>query len=493
MDAPLFRIPNRDRDRNAKDVPNRVKEMSWANQKPENFLDFIRGRFLLLVLMLALLCGGFSYMNQAASRPGHQRKAKRPPSLVEAPPPPSGLQIVDSNGPITQGDAVEPADAQKAPAAEQPPAAEDKTPAKDPPADEEKTGKEKEPRPDLKADGPDFERSQWGAKESMLRQFQEPLDQFEPLETLDHKDDSFLEIYEMVADDDLDLPAGRANASNYSYGAEIIYHYYRFLRTHEKSPEKIEAYYKQRKEELKSLFGRDSLSEASYRNVMPFPREEQGLHRPSYQEYRGHLYRFTGLLMQKYQIRCWNDEDNNSGIRDTWLLVCRDLKRRDELYGVLVPHSARHLLSRDEVDNADIVAWKGLFLQRWTFENKEGYWNRMPIYVAWNVNRLAQPPAAQGINWILIAIGGVLCIGLLFVFWQTSKDNKRADGNRRNYVRKVKGTGTAAADNGKPAPASNAKPGADAPPSPAPAGPTEATPEPEPPPAPSPLGAPPQD
>jgi len=454
VDAPKFKIPGRDR--NAK-APNSVQEMAWANHKPESFLDFVRGRFLALVLMLAILAGGFSYMNRAASHPDNRRKAKRETSLVETPTP-TGHRIVEANGPTAQAHAVKPGDTPREPAAEQTPAAEGQAPETDRAPAKEDTGKEQ--KPDLQADRPDFKRSQYGTKEAMLRQFREPLDRFEPLETLDYKDDSFLELYEMVADEDLDLPAGRANASNYSYAAEIIYLYYRFLRTHEKNPEKIEAYYRQRKEELKALFGKDSLTEASYRNVMPFPREEQGVKRPSYQEYRGHLYHFTGLLMQKYQIRVWDDEDNNSGIRDTWLLVCRDLKRRDELYGVLVPHSARHLYSRDEVDNADIVAWKGLFLQRWTFENKDGNWSRMPIYVAWNVERLAQPPAARGVNWILVAVGGVLGAGLLFVFWQTRKDTLRADGMRRKYFRKPKDATPTSASGGAPAtaPAGDAQP-----------------------------------
>jgi outer membrane biosynthesis protein TonB len=406
-------------------------------------------------------------MNRAASNPENQRKAKRKATQVVEPEPTNRVLIVDPKESPSQGDKADPNAPPKDPAAEEAPAVEEKPSAKEPSDEAAKKGETTKPGAEIKAENPEFKRSQLRSEEAMVRKFQEPLDTFDPLKTLDYKDDSFLELYEMVADDDLDLPAGRANASNYSYAAEIIYQYYRFLRTNEKSPEKIEAYYKQRKEELKSHFGRESLSEANYRNVMPFPREEQGTKRPSYQEYRGHLYHFTGLLMQKYQIRVWEDEDNNSGIRDTWLLVCRDLKRRDELYGVLVPHSARHLLSRDEVDNADIVAWKGLFLQRWTFENKDGNWSRMPIYVAWNVDRLAQPPSAQGTNWLLVVIGGLLCIGLIFVFWQTSKDSKQVDSLRRNYGRRLKGVDKASPASAQAGSTPEPKPPTDAPPSPA--------------------------
>jgi hypothetical protein len=60
----------------------------------------------------------------------------------------------------------------------------------------------------------------------------------------------------------------------------------------------------------------------------------------------------------------------------------------------------------------------------------------MPLYVAWTVDRLKRPPLKQGTNWVLLGLGALLCAALIFVFWQTSKDDKRANAFRRNLRRK---------------------------------------------------------
>jgi hypothetical protein len=391
--------------------------MNWASQKPESFMDFARGRFMALVLMAAVLAGGFTVLNRSAKKPENQRKAPtaRPSPEKE----PAGGIFID-----------EPAEGVP-----------DSPVAKEAPGPETKKSQAAKKESEKDADSPSFkqERTLLTHPEAMAHKFKEPLPDFEPLETLDYKDDSFHELYALVMDEDVRTVYGRRKAGDYAYAAEIMYLYFRFLRTHADHPEKIEAYYEKRKAELTQIMGGPRQAEANYANVMKNHLLVDGSN--AHLPYRGQLYHFHGLLMQKYQIRVWSkDEDNNSGVQETWLLVCRDLKYRDHLYGVLVPHSARHLRSRDEVDNADLVAWKGLFLQRWPYEQKDQRGGAMPLYVAWTADRIKQPPSNRGTNWVLVAVGTVLCLALIYVFWQTSRDDKRLDSFRRNMRRKP-GTG----------------------------------------------------
>jgi len=413
LDTPKFQIPGRPRGRQPGEAAKSVKEMSWANQKPESFMDFVRGRFLTLLLMVGVLAGGFSVLNSRAKNPENQKKAPK-----AAPSPEDELR---------GGTFVVPSDTAATDAAPQSPRAEEHAADDNP---EDTTKKDRVDKDNAKDDSApaDFEgeRKLYPGREAMVHTFKEPLPEFKPLEELDYKDDSFHELYALVMDDDLRTVSGRRNAANYAYAAEIMYLYFRFLRTHADNPEKIEEYYRNRKTELTDLTGSALQAEANHLNVMENP-----------MPYRGQLYKFHGRLMQKHQIRVWaNDEENNSGVQETWLLICRDLKYRDRLYGVLVPHSARHLRSREEIDNADLVSWKGLFLQRWPYEQKNDRYGQMPLYVAWTVARLDRPPSKHGTNWVLVAVGALLCVGLIFVFWQTSKDDKRAGKFRRNLRRK---------------------------------------------------------
>ncbi|MCK6471879.1 MAG: hypothetical protein L6R28_09040 [Planctomycetes bacterium] len=245
------------------------------------------------------------------------------------------------------------------------------------------------------------------------RAFKAPLPEFEKLETLDANSEAFKDAYELILDEDLASREGLLYASEYTQAYQAVFLFYRYLRTHADHPEVIEAYAKQRREANLEKLG-ETGADAKYHNV---------LFRDEYQTYRGQPYFFHGNLIRKYQIRDWSTEDgNNSGIRDTWLLICRDPKWK--LYAVLVPEDMHEFLSKDDSNSPDLIEWTGLFLQRWTYIRRDNFHDAMPLYVALDAKKVDLPDS--GANTIIITVLLVFGLGLAAILYYLRTDERRS-------------------------------------------------------------------
>lgn len=245
------------------------------------------------------------------------------------------------------------------------------------------------------------------------RTFKEPLPEFEKLETLDPNSEEFKDAYELVLDEDLASREGLLYAGEYTQAYQAVFLFYRYLRTHADHPEVIDAYSKQRREANLEKLG-EAGADAKYHNV---------LFRDEYQSYRGQPYFFHGNLIRKYQIRDWSTEvGNNSGIRDTWLLICRDPKWK--LYAVLVPEDMHEFLSKDDSNSPDLIEWTGLFLQRWTYIRRDNFHDAMPLYVALDAKKVELPDT--GANTIILTVLLVFGLGLAAILYYLRTDERRS-------------------------------------------------------------------
>lgn len=403
MDIPKFSARRDATKRKPGQAPASVKEMSWMQHKVPTTYDLLTGRLLGLLLIFGLLIVAAGMLRSRAksnaseglfhqvidSSRGHQN-----PVLPGKPHPTVSKRV---EGELVGPDgkpAAAPAGQEAADAEAEAKSEAAKTEAKTPPAAE--------------ADN----RKRFSLEESKIRKFQAPADKFDPLEMLDPKSEDFVNAFDVVYDEDVRSAAGLVNASELDHASTAMYLFFRFLRTHEKTPEKIEAYYKDRYAALKAALG-DNRAPANHHNVMNSP-----------EHYRGQLYKFAGSLIKKFQIRNWSwDEDNNSGIRDTWMVICRDDKLR--FYAVLVPQDVNVFRSKDDVDAPDRVMWSGLFLQRWAYVRADNQWDTMPVYVALKLDPLEIPKSDNGA--MLVGIALALIVGLVLIVRMIRRDEKKGE------------------------------------------------------------------
>lgn len=437
MDIPKFSARRDEAKRKPGQAPASIKEMSWMQHKVPTTYDLLTGRLLGLVLVFGLLVVAAGMLRSRAkthtseglfhqvidSSRGHQN-----PVLPGKPHPTVSKRVegelVGPDGKPAAAPAGEEATGAEAEAKSE--AA--KTEAPTPPAGETKSAT-------AEADN----RKRFSLEESKIRKFQNPVDKFEPLELLDPKAEDFVNAFDVVYDEDVKSAAGLVNASELDHASTAMHLFYRFLRTNEKSPEKVEAYYKDRYAALKAALG-DNRASANHHNVMNSP-----------EHYRGQLYKFAGSLIKKFQIRNWSwDEDNNSGIRDTWMVICRDDKLR--FYAVLVPQDVNHFRSKDDVDAPDRVMWSGLFLQRWAYVRADNQWDTMPVYVALKLDPLEIPKSDNGA--MLVGIALALIVGLVLIVRMIRRDEKKGEDLLRALrQRPVKPKpGTASAQSAQPPP-----------------------------------------
>ncbi|MCW8128779.1 MAG: hypothetical protein KIS92_00205 [Planctomycetota bacterium] len=447
MDIPKFSA-RRDKppERQAWQAPRSVSEMKWVQDRPKSLMDFLTGRFIMLLLMAGLLAAGVSMLRsrgRAASQGGELQKiidSSRThvnPTLPAHPHPTINKRaegtVVDAQGkPI----AAEPAEAsgERKPGAEETPGAEAEAPASEEP-----------------------QRRKYTVDEAKVRKFQEMLPNFEKLEDLDPGAQSFTDAFEVIFDDNISNAEGLVAASEVDHGAEAIWMLFRYLRTHADRPETLEAYYQARKEANSKALG-PNRALATFSNVMTNP-----------DHYRGQAYKFEGSLIKKYQIRNWGmDAENKSGVRDTWMVICRD--DRLHFYALLVPQDIGGFRSKDDVDAPDRVRWTGLFLQRWSYVRADQQWDTMPIYVALKMEHLETPESGTG--GVVLVAAVVMGLGLFLLVRMTRGDERKGEAMARHIrtrqARAHQGTGAPPADAAQapPQPPPAAPPSTPAPPAP---------------------------
>ncbi|MCZ7649240.1 MAG: hypothetical protein M5U26_28955 [Planctomycetota bacterium] len=424
-----------ERARRDSNAPRSVDEMSWMQQKPANVSDVFSKR-MGFMLVLAVVLGGGIFMVRDRAKTNTRgmihdieeaTRDKEPalPSTKFSQHPDSGpVELVGPDGKPLKADV---------------PAAEHAKTG----AEEGKTGGEPAPEDEAEAKTGaaktlgelDEERKMYSFKEGVQRVFKDMLPEFEPLEDLDPAGEDWADAYDMVFDEKLDSKQGLMDAHEIGEARGVLYLFYRFLRTCESAPEKFEAYAERRRQELLAKHEKPAAAVAGYSNVMF----------GDYRDYRGVPYRFQGSLIRKYQILNWTaDPENKSGIRYTWLLICRDAKYKH--YAVLVPQSMKDLISKDDAENADLVDWTGLFVQRWSFVRTDKNWDLMPLYAALNVKKYEAP--SDGTTSVVLAIAALAAVGFIVVLRQLRRDEESASQITKRLRRKPllpKGAAPAAA------------------------------------------------
>ncbi len=425
MDAPKFRLKVGDqKERRPGEAPRSVEDMAWAQRRPSTTAEV--SKLLLKYALMAAFIFVLSF--QVFNRRAVPQKAPRTPTdngALGAPPASNepSFQVVGADGQKIQpkGTAGEekpepqPGEETPKPAGENenaqaaPPAENGAEQTQPPPAAPDETGKASPP------EKKEVGRKSFSYAESKERKFLSLLPKFEPQEDLDPSSNAFQRAYDNILDEDIETRPGKIDSNDLTQANNAIFLYIRFLRTHKDNPAKLEEYYNKRKADLVSKLG-ERKGDATFYNVMSLR---------SYPSYRGHPYKFQGGLLKKYQIRAYaNAENNNAGLRDMWMLICRDLNYR--IFSVLVPHDVKHLLSKDEVDAPDQITGQGLFLQRWSYPRADNTaWEAIPVYVALKVQKVEPPPS--NMTAVVIALAVIVAIGLFFIVTQMRKDEKQAN------------------------------------------------------------------
>ncbi|GMV79571.1 MAG: hypothetical protein AMXMBFR7_07550 [Planctomycetota bacterium] len=459
-DIPKFKLPGRDDgSRRPGQGPRNVSELSWMQHETDDENSQLQKRLLRMFVLAVMLAALFVMFRDK----GKQRaegmleqiteatEGKEPALPKSAYPSPQGQSDIQLTGP--DGKPLIPVE--EAPAA--PAGQEAKSPeqtgeeAKSPDAENDEEGESNPATPHgetAQTKTPGDDRRMFTNKEGRQMEFQGLKAEFTPLPELNPESEDWEDAFLHVFDEDLKSKRGLSDANDLTEARQVLHMFIRYLRTIGGDAVKLEEVEKARGAALIEKHGRGA-GVAHFNNVMS----------EHYRDYRGMPYLFEGSLIRKYRIYNWSaDQENNSGVRYTWLLICRDVKFKQ--YAVLVPQDVRNIMSKDDVENPDVISWHGLFMQRWSFVRQDQVWDAMPLYAALEVKRLELPDSGTG-TWVL-AMAAAMVVGLYFLLRQLRRDEASGEQVLRKMRRKPgagkRAGGEATPDGASPAASTSSAP-----------------------------------